>query len=199
MAVIKASPLESYDLVEATEADLPAILEIYNERVRNSTSLLVYDPVPLDNRKTWLLDAQAKGYPVIVAKDKNTKETVAYASLGQYRPHNAYILAAEVSVYVDQNHHRRGLGRLLLEELIRIGQQMKLRSLIASITSENAPSIQLFEKYQFTMAGTFHDVGYKFGRFVDVTFLERLLDVEVKFDGAAAFVPFPWGNYKCLA
>ncbi|KAI8089907.1 acyl-CoA N-acyltransferase [Halteromyces radiatus] len=193
----KVNPLELYTIREATEADLPQILDIYNERVLNSTSLFVYDPVTLENRQTWLKDCQAKGYPVIVAVEKETNTVIAYSSLGQYRPHPAYVLTAEISIYININHHRRGLGRILLEEMIAIAEKMKLRSLIASITSENSPSIQLFGRYQFKQAGQFHDVGYKFGRFLDVTFLERILEsTVVEFTGAASFTHFPWGQYR---
>lgn len=193
----KSNPLDLYTIREATEADLPAILEIYNERVLNSTSLFVYEPVNLENRQTWFKDSKSKGYPIIVAVDKSTNETIAYASFGPYRPHAAYILTAEISLYIHQNHHRRGLGRILLDELIEIAKKMKLRSLIASITSENLPSLQLFSKYDFTLAGTFNDVGYKFGKFLEVTFLQRIItESQVEFTGAASFIPFPWGQYK---
>lgn len=68
---------------------------------------------------------------------------------------------------------------------------------IASITSENQPSLQLFSQYGFTLAGTFNDVGYKFGRFLEVTFLQRIItETDVEFTGAASFIPFPWGQYK---
>ncbi|CAO3611845.1 unnamed protein product [Cunninghamella echinulata] len=223
----KVNTLNLYTIREATEADLEAILGIYNERVLHSTSLFVYDPIDLENRQTWFKDSKSKGYPVIVAVEKSTNQTIAYASLGPYRPHPAYVLAAEVSLYIHENHHRRGLGRILLDELIDIAKKMKLRSLIgkayrvkkkstnhcfvlscisiffcffkkiASITSENQPSLQLFSQYGFTLAGTFNDVGYKFGRFLDVTFLQRIItESDVEFTGAASFTPFPWGQYK---
>ncbi|SAM04733.1 hypothetical protein [Absidia glauca] len=193
----KVNPLQLYNIREATEADLPQLLDIYNERVRNSTSLFVYDEIPLENRQTWFTDCQAKGYPVIVAAEKETDLAIAYSSLAQYRPHPAYVLTAEISIYIHVDHHRRGLGRLLLEEMITIAERMKLRSLIASITSENAPSLQLFGQYQFTHAGVFHKVGYKQGRYLDVTFLERISPAPlVDFPRGASFTPFPWGNYR---
>jgi phosphinothricin acetyltransferase len=88
----KVNPLQLYNIREATEADLPQLLDIYNERVRNSTSLFVYDEIPLENRQTWFKDCQAKGYPVIVAAEKETDLAIAYSSLAQYRPHPAYVL-----------------------------------------------------------------------------------------------------------
>ncbi|CAO3590534.1 unnamed protein product [Absidia cylindrospora] len=193
----KIDPLSLYNIREATEEDLPQILDIYNERVLNSTALFLYETIPLENRQIWFRDCKTKGYPIIVAADKETNVAIAYASLGQHRPHPCFVLTAEISIYIHVDHHRRGLGRLLLEELIAIAEKMQLRSLIAAITSENSPSIQLFNQYQFTLAGTFHDSGYKFGRFLDVTFLERIITSTVaKFEGAASFTSFPWGHYQ---
>ncbi|KAI8876596.1 acyl-CoA N-acyltransferase [Backusella circina FSU 941] len=192
----KPSPLELYTIREATEADAPQILEIYNERILNSTCLFMYDAVPLENRINWLRDSKAKGYPVIVAAEKETNKAIAYASYGGFRPHTAYVLSSEISVYINLAHHRRGLGAVMLEEMMRIAKEMKLRSIIASITSENTASILLFEKYGFKYSGKFSDVGYKFGRYLDVTFLEYITGEEaVVTDGIPAFEPFPWGNY----
>ncbi|KAI8071017.1 acyl-CoA N-acyltransferase [Gongronella butleri] len=190
-----SNPLDLYDVREATENDLPDILEIYNERVLNSTCLFVYDPLPLSDRQAWFEDTKKKGYPVIVAVEKATGKTVSYGSLGGFRSKPCYDLSAEISVYIHVDHHRRGLGQLLLVELIRISEQMKLRSIIASITADNAASMKLFEKHGFKFAGCFHDCGYKFGHFLDVNFLELILDVDVKFDGPVSFDSFPWGKY----
>jgi phosphinothricin acetyltransferase len=88
----KPNPLELYTIREATEEDAPQILEIYNERILNSTCLFMYDAVPLENRVNWLRDSKAKGYPVIVAAEKESNIAIAYASYGSFRPHTAYIL-----------------------------------------------------------------------------------------------------------
>lgn len=86
------NPLESYIIRAAVEADVPQILEIYNERIANSTCLFMYETVELENRLTWFKETRAKGYPIIVAAEKDTNKAVAYANYGGFRPHTAYIL-----------------------------------------------------------------------------------------------------------
>lgn len=81
-----------YAIREATEADLPDILEIYNERVLNSTCLFIYEPVTLENRLAWFKETKENNYPIIVAVDNATQKTIAYASLGAFRGKPAYNL-----------------------------------------------------------------------------------------------------------
>ncbi|KAI8137327.1 GNAT domain-containing protein [Fennellomyces sp. T-0311] len=190
------NPLERYSIRVAEAKDLPAIAEIYNERIRNSTSLFIYDPVTVEYMEKWLSGLKEPGYPAIVAVDKATDQTVAYAYLGSFRAKPAYNLSVEITVYVHLDHHRQGLGRLLSTEMVRIAKQMKLKTVIAGITSENTPSIELFKALGFNEAGTFRNCGYKFGRFLDVTFLELCIEsTEGPTDGLPTFVPFPWDTY----
>ncbi|KAI8379056.1 acyl-CoA N-acyltransferase [Radiomyces spectabilis] len=193
----KTDPLERYSIREATEEDLPAILDIYNEQVLNSTALFLYDPIPLQDRQSWFSDSKQLGYPVIVAVEKSTEQTIAYCSLGVFRSKPAYCLSAEISLYIHKSHHRQGLGKVLLSEMIRIAQEMRLRSIIASVTADNAASLGLFGKHKFVLAGKFHDVGYKFGCFLDVEFHELILDAapKVNAQGVPEYNPFPWGRY----
>ncbi|OBZ86268.1 L-amino acid N-acyltransferase MnaT [Choanephora cucurbitarum] len=190
------NPLELYHIRAATESDIPQILEIYNERILNSTCLFMYDPVPIENRLTWFRELKAKGYPVIVAAEKETNKAIAYACFGSFRPHTAFILTTEISLYIHQAHQRKGLGSLLLTEMMRIGRELKFRNLIAGITAENEGSVLLFAKFGFKQVGQIHDSGYKFGRFLDIVFLEYLIDTEVdKHQTIPAFKPFPFDSY----
>lgn len=103
----------------------------------------------------------------------------------------------EISLYIHQEHQRRGLGALMLKEMMRIGKEMKFRNLMAGITAENEGSVILFSKFGFKQVAHLHDVGYKFGRYLDVVFLEYLTDAEVKKGQAIpSFVPFAWDNYE---
>lgn len=86
------NPLDLYHVRAARESDLPQILEIYNERILNSTCLFMYDPVPLDNRLTWFMETKAKGYPIIIAAERDTDKAIAYANYGNFRPHTAFVL-----------------------------------------------------------------------------------------------------------
>lgn len=85
----------------------------------------------------------------------------------------------------------------MLVEMMRIGKEMKYRNLMAGITAENEGSVILFEKFGFKQVAHLHDVGYKFGRYLDVVFLEYVTDAEVeKGKYIPSFVPFAWYNYK---
>ncbi|CAO3654088.1 unnamed protein product [Mucor hiemalis] len=157
----------------------------------------MYETVELENRSTWFKETKAKGYPIIVAAEKDTNKAIAYANYGGFRPHTAFVLTTEISLYIHQDHQRRGLGALMLKELMRIGKEMKFRNLMAGITAENEGSVILFSKYGFKQVAHLHDVGYKFGRYLDVVFLEYVTDAEVK-EGQTvpSFLPFAWENYE---
>ncbi|ORE01385.1 acyl-CoA N-acyltransferase, partial [Rhizopus microsporus var. microsporus] len=187
--------LELYNIREATEADLPQICEIFNERISNSTCIFVYNTVSLENRLTWFNDLKSKGYPIIVAAEKESDKAVAYACFGSFRPHPAYVLSTEVSLYIHQQHQRKGLGGLMLKEMLRIAKDMQFHSIIASITADNEGSIVLFSKFGFRHCGVTHQVGYKFGKFLDVVFMEYLTDAPIISQDIPSFKAFPWGAY----
>lgn len=103
----------------------------------------------------------------------------------------------EISLYIHQNYQRRGLGALMLKEMMRIGKEMNFRSIIAGITAENEGSVILFSKFGFKNAGHFHDVGYKFGRYLDVVFLEYITEAQIeKGKSVPSFIPFAWKTYE---
>ncbi|KAL7309257.1 hypothetical protein PS15m_011366 [Mucor circinelloides] len=190
------NPLELYTIRAAVESDIPQILEIYNERIANSTCLFMYDQVSLDNRLTWFMETKAKGYPIIVAAEKETNKAIAYANYGGFRPHTAFVLTTEISLYIHQEHQRRGLGAVMLKEMMRIAKEMNFRNIMAGITAENEGSVILFSKFGFKKVGHLHDVGYKFGRYLDVVFLEYITGVQVP-EGQIipSFTSFDWKNY----
>ncbi|KAL9549894.1 hypothetical protein MBANPS3_004997 [Mucor bainieri] len=190
------NPLELYIIRAAVESDVPQILEIYNERIANSTCLFMYDQVSLDNRLTWFMETKAKGYPIIVAAEKDTNKAIAYANYGGFRPHTAFVLTTEISLYIHQDHQRRGLGALMLKEMMRIAEEMSFRNIMAGITAENEGSVILFSKFGFKQVGHLHDVGYKFGRYLDVVFLEYVTNAQVP-EGQLipSFKSFDWKNY----
>ncbi|CDS09993.1 hypothetical protein LRAMOSA02670 [Lichtheimia ramosa] len=193
----KPDPLDHFTIREANDNDLQVITDLYNERILNSTSLFVFETLTLEDRKQWLDDCKSQGYPVIVAEDKETKETAAFANFSSFRSKPAYNLSAEISVYIHPNYHRRGLGRLLVKEMNRIGKQMQFRAIYAVITSENTPSIQLFKSLNYRHVGTFKDVGYKFGKWLDVDFWELIIEeTQGPGDGVVPhFKHFQWGAY----
>lgn len=159
---------------EATEADLPAILDIYNDAVRDTTAIWNEVIVDLDNRRQWMADRQGRGFPVLVAELDG--RTVGYASYGDWRPHDGYRHTREHSIYVDKTCRGQGLGRLLLESLVAAARDKGVHVLIGCIEAGNEGSIALHTRLGFRNVGTFRQVGQKFGRWLDLACLELVLD-----------------------
>ncbi|MES2428756.1 MAG: N-acetyltransferase family protein [Bacteroidota bacterium] len=158
---------------DATEQDLPAILEIYNEVILNSTSVYSDNPHTLAMRQEWFNDRQAANFPVIVAVQGDI--VVGFGSYGHFRSGIGYRFTAEHSVYMHNGYRGRGLSKLLLTALISHAKNAGLHALIAGIDSDNEISINLHKSLGFIQVGYIKEVGFKFGRWLDVVFLELLL------------------------
>jgi phosphinothricin acetyltransferase len=152
---------------DATEADLPIILEIYNDAVANTTAIWNDVLVDLPNRKEWFAARKARGFPVLVAETDG--QVAGYASYGDWRAFDGYRHTVEHSVYVHREARGGGIGRMLMQELIARAASNGVHVMIAAIESENAASIRLHEKLGFHVAGKFSEVGIKFGRWLDLT------------------------------
>jgi phosphinothricin acetyltransferase len=150
------------------------LLAILNESIANSTALWEYTARPLSSMTSWFEAKRAGNYPVIGALAE-TGELLGFASYGTFRSYAAYHYTAEVSVYVRHDARGRGVGDRLLGELIRIAQERDMHVLIAGIDASNAASIALHAKHGFRAAGVLRQCGYKFGRWLDLLFYERVL------------------------
>lgn len=159
---------------EAGEADLPAILEIYNDAVRDTTAIFNEIIVDLDNRRAWMAERQGRGFPVLVAELDG--RTVGYASYGDWRPHDGYRNTREHSIYVHQGCRGQGIGKVLLEALIGRARENRVHVLIGCIEAGNSTSIALHTRLGFRLVGTFREVGHKFGRWLDLACVELVLD-----------------------
>ena len=158
----------------ALETDLEAILEIYNDAVVNTTAVYDYEPHTLEMRKQWFRIKEAQGYPVFVATDNG--KVVGFSSIGPWRAWAAYKYSVENSIYVAADQRGKGIGKKLLEPLIEAAKQLDLHVIIAGIDATNEVSINLHRKFGFTETGTFKQVGFKFGRWLDLTFMQLLLN-----------------------
>jgi phosphinothricin acetyltransferase len=156
----------------AGREDLPRILDIYNREVLVSTA--TYDTVPrtpAEHRKWFSLhDAD---HPVLVADSGG--EVTGWASLSPWSDRAAYARSVEVSVYVAEEHRRKGAGRLLLQALIDAGRAHGYRALLARISADNEASIRLHAELGFAVVGMLREVGMKFGRVLDVSIMELLV------------------------
>ncbi|MBP2199996.1 GNAT family N-acetyltransferase [Pantoea cypripedii] len=159
----------------ANEGDAAMIADIYNDAVLNTTAIWNEKSVDLPNRMKWIRDRQDAGFPVLVAVDEDGK-VLGYASYGDWRPWDGYRHTVEHSVYVHKEARGKGAGVALMVELIQLATEQGKHVMVAGIESGNEASIALHKKLGFTEAGRMSEVGAKFGRWLDLTFLQLRLD-----------------------
>ncbi|HSX69297.1 MAG TPA: GNAT family N-acetyltransferase [Pseudomonas sp.] len=160
---------------DAGEADLPAILAIYNDAVANTTAIWNETLVDLADRQAWLNQRRAAGFPVLVAEDADGG-VLGYASYGTWRGIEGFRHTVEHSVYVSGDQRGRGLGIALMRALIERARAAGLHVMVAAIETENAASIGLHRRLGFEITGQMPQVGRKFGRWLDLTFMQLLLE-----------------------
>ncbi|MBD9417309.1 N-acetyltransferase family protein [Pseudomonas sp. PDM16] len=165
----------SYLIRDAADADLAGILPIYNDAVQNSTAIWNETLVDLANRRTWLTDRNAAGFPVLVAVDEEGN-VLGYSSYGPWRNFDGFRHTVEHSVYVRGDQQGKGLGKALLRALIQRACQANLHVIVAAIERENAASIALHERLGFVITGQMPQVGRKFDRWLDLTFMQLNLE-----------------------
>ena len=156
----------------ATLDDAEAIRAIYNIEVLNTT--VTFDLVARSavEQQEWML-THAGVYPVIVAEDDG--EVIGFASLSPYRPRPAYSTTAEDSIYVAATHRGAGIGKTLLGELVVLGEALGFHSIVARIVGDHSASIALHRSCGFELVGIEREVGRKFGKWLDVALMQRLL------------------------
>jgi L-amino acid N-acyltransferase len=159
---------------DATEKDLPAIRDIYNDAVRNTTAISNEQPVDLANRLAWFNARQAQGYPILVAVEND--EVTGYSSFGDWRPFEGFRYSVEHSVYVRNDQRGKGLGPRLMQVLIERARSAGKYVMVAAIESGNQASIRLHERLGFVTTGQMPQVGIKFGRWLDLTFMQLALN-----------------------
>jgi len=151
-----------------------AILDILNEQIRTSTAVYEYVPRPPDWMANWFKAKEAKNFPVI-GVETEAGELMGFATYGVFRDRPAYKYTVEHSVYVHQDHRRKGLGKVLMERLIVAAREQDLHVMVGGIDATNAVSIALHEQLGFVHAGTIRESGYKFGRWLDLAFYQLTL------------------------
>jgi L-amino acid N-acyltransferase YncA len=156
----------------ATPADIPAITRIYAHAVIHGTASFELEP-PDEAEMTRRMQALlGGGFPYLAAE--NGSALLGYAYAGPYRTRPAYRFTVEDSIYIDPNAQRRGIGRLLLAQLIEESERRGFRQMIAVIgDSAQTPSIEVHRALGFRMVGNFESVGFKFGRWLDSVLMQR--------------------------
>lgn len=158
---------------DAGEEDLAAILAIYNDAVINTTAVYDYAPRSMEAELAWFAAKRDAKLPVLAAVDAGT--VVGFASYGPFRPWPAYLHTVENSVYVAPQRRGAGIGTALLGPLIERARSAGFHTIVAGIDASNAASLRLHEKFGFAQAGHFREVGWKFDRWLDLVFLQKML------------------------
>lgn len=160
---------------DAQITDVASITAIYNDAVLHTTAIWNDVVVDAASRLAWLQDRQSAGYPVLVAVDEN-EEVTGYASFGDWRAFDGYRFTVENSVYVHHSSRGKGVGKALMLALIERARALGKHVMVAAIEAENLSSIELHKKLGFEEVGRMNEVGTKFGRWLDLAFLQLQLD-----------------------
>jgi phosphinothricin acetyltransferase len=158
----------------AAEDDLADILRIYNQAIEKTTAVFEYRPHTLEMRREWFKAKQAASLPVLVALESGA--VLGFASYGPFRAWPAYKYSVELSVYVDESARGRGIGSVLVRSILESAHKQDLHVVMAGITADNAVSLRLHEKLGFVEVAHVREVGYKFGRWLDLKLLQIVLD-----------------------
>lgn len=177
MSAPEPEPADDVVIRLAERRDAEGIRAIFNHYATGSTALFDLVPRTLDEQVAWI-DEHSGGHPAVVAIDAAADASggvVGFGSLSPFRPRPAYAGSVEDSVYLLESHQGRGVGRRLLEELLRLAQAHGFHTVLARISGDNQASIALHGACGFATVGVEREVGRKFGQWLDVVEMQRML------------------------
>ncbi len=157
----------------AVPHDLPGILKIVNHNILHSTAVYDDEPKTIEYMQAWFTEKQQGSWPVVVALRNN--EVAGYGTYNIFKPKEGYKYTVEHSLYVADEFTGKGIGKLLMTELIWLAKQQGLHSMIGYIDADNKDSISFHKKFGFKEAGKLTRAGFKFNRWLDVILMELLL------------------------
>ena len=155
----------------ATFKDLKGITEIYNHAILNTTATFDTEPITIQEQEKWFKEHGSKN-PIIIAEID--KEIVGFVSLSKYSTRCGYSDTAEISLYVKEKYRGKGIGKKLIKEIIDIGEKAGIHAIISRIAEGNKISIHLHDIVGFKYVGIYKEVGYKFGKRLDVYLMEKI-------------------------
>src|SRR5687768_17571468 len=158
---------------DAVEADVPEILAIYNDVIASSTAVYRDEPASLDDRLEWFNARRAQAYPVLVAMDDTG--ILGFASYGDFRSWPGYRFSVEHTVHIRADQRGRGVGTLLMRALIQRSIEQGKHVMIGGVDADNESSLRFHERLGFQRAAQLRQVGIKFGRWLDLVFVQRIL------------------------
>ncbi len=157
----------------AVEEDLPVILEIMNDAILHTTSVYDYAPRNMEYVQKWFAQKKNDGMPVLVIGEQG--QAKGYGSFGIFRAWAAYRFSVEHSIYVHKNFRGGGLGKQLLTDLVTEARGGGYHTMIAGVDAANKKSIDFHRNAGFDEVGRFREVGFKFNRWLDLVFMQRML------------------------
>ena len=164
------------DIRYATLTDIPQILAIYNHAVLTSTASYDIEPQTLAARLTWFADKERNGQPVFVIEDGDG--VAGFGTYGPFREKIGYRYTVEHSIYIAEGKRGMGMGKLLMQKLIESATESGYHVMIAGIDSLNELSLKFHRSFGFVEVAHFREVGHKFGQWLDVIFLQKMLQAE---------------------
>jgi L-amino acid N-acyltransferase len=151
-----------------------AILDIFNEAIANSTALYDYKPRTIESMAPWFATKRLNNFPVI-GLENDAGELLGFASYGTFRAFPAFKYTVEHSIYIQKDHRGKGLGALLLPAISAEAESRQVHVMVGAIDASNRASIALHEKFGFKHSGTVREAGFKFGRWLDLAFYQKIL------------------------
>jgi len=164
--------LDKVKLRETLEDDLPQILEIYNDAIQNLTATFDVEPKSLEERRIWFQNHGGK-FPLLSVEIDGS--VVGYCSISPFSQKRGYSPTVELSIYVHKDFRRRGIGLLLMNEVISRARELGYHAILSIIAGNNAPSVEMHKKLGFEQVAHLRQVGYKFSKWQDVDYYELLL------------------------
>jgi phosphinothricin acetyltransferase len=159
---------------DATDDDLPAVVAIYNQVLLTSTAIYREEPATIDERQAWNDTRKKNGYPLLVARTDDLP-VAGFATFGDFRAWPGYRFTVEHSVHIAESCRGRGIGTALMRLLIERGTALGKHVMVAGIDADNGGSIRMHERLGFEQTGHLKEVGFKFGRWLDLVFMQRRL------------------------
>lgn len=151
--------------------DLPQIRAIYNDAIISSNVVYDENEKSLADMEKWWEAKQLLKLPIWVIEIENT--VAAYGSYGQFRPFEGFRFCAEHALYVNKLYRGKGLGKLMLQQLINVAKENNYKSMIAGIDSQNAVSIAIHQQKGFEQVGYYKNVGFKKGNWLDLVMMQK--------------------------
>ncbi len=165
----------------AEPKDVAGITEIYNDVILNTTAVYAYEPFTLENRQAWFEDKMNHGFPVFVADDNgadNAGTVIGFSTYGSFRASPAYLHSVENTIHIHPNYRGQGIGKLLMPPIIEAAKEQNMHTMVAGIDASNVGSIRFHQGFGFGQVAHLKGVGFKFNRWLDLVFMQLMLDGE---------------------